>query len=63
MPWGTEMPDRLRDRFVELIRKALDPDLQKRTRNKMMADAQRWDWSLIAKSWSNLWKYGKRLSK
>lgn len=59
MPWGTEMPDRLRDRFVELIRKALDSDLQKRTRNKMMADTQRWDWGKVALSWSNLWRIGK----
>lgn len=65
MPWGTEMPDRLMDRFVSLTRKALSPEYQKKYRQQMMEDAKRWSWSLVAKSWNNLfteaekWKSGK----
>ncbi len=63
MPWGTDMPSRLMDRYVELMKKALDPKYQKRIRPKMMEDSQRYNWSLIAKGWDNLWKFGKQSSK
>lgn len=63
MPWGTDMPDRLMDRYVSILRKALDPKYQKRIRPKMIADSKRYSWSLVAKGWLALWKSGKQLNK
>lgn len=61
MPWGTEMPERLMDRFVKITRKALDPALQKRIRPKMMKDARRFSWTLVAMGWNNLFNLGGKV--
>lgn len=62
MPWGTEMPDRLMDRYVEILRKALDPKVQERIRRRMMT-AQDFSWARVAKGWDYLWKSTKQLKK
>ena len=65
MPWGTDMPSELMDKYIEITLKALDPKYQEIYRKEMMKDTQRWSWSLVAKSWNNLfteaekWKSGK----
>jgi hypothetical protein len=63
MPWGTEMPTRLMDRYVDITRKALDPDYQYRFRQMMMSDARRFTWERVALSWDRLWKFGRSLKK
>lgn len=63
MPWGTDMPERLMDNFVKILKKALDPKLQKRIRPKMIADSQRYSWDKVAKGWFSLWKSGRQLKK
>jgi hypothetical protein len=65
MPWGTDMPSKLMDKYIEITLKALDPKYQEIYRQEMMKDAERWSWSLVAKSWNilfregGLWKSGK----
>jgi hypothetical protein len=63
MPWGTEMPTRLMDRYVNITKKALDPDYQYRFRQMMMSDARRFTWERVALSWDKLWKFGRSLKK
>jgi len=55
MPWGTEMPSELMDSYVEIVKKALDPEYQKRIRPKMMKDVN-FSWNLVAKGWDRLFK-------
>lgn len=63
MPWGTEMPSRLMDQYVNITRKALNPDYQYRFRQMMIEDSKRYSWQRVALSWDRLWKFGKSLKK
>jgi glycosyltransferase involved in cell wall biosynthesis len=57
LPWGTEMSSYLMDSYVELVKKALNPEYQKRIRPKMMKDVN-FSWNIVAKGWDKLFKEG-----